>query len=117
MEREPMNERTLELGAILADCLRACQQCAMACLREEEARNLAECVRLDWDCAEACALALAFLNRQSVNLEEACDFCSAICEECAEECSRHAHMEHCRLCADVCRRCAEACADVATVTG
>src|SRR4051812_41016241 len=85
MEREAMNERTLELGAILADCLRACQQCAMACLREEEARNLAECVRLDWDCAEACALALAFLNRQSVNLEEACDFCSAICEECAEE--------------------------------
>lgn len=117
MDREPMNARAMELGAILADCLRACQQCAVACLKEQNASRMAECVRLDWDCAEACALALGFLNRGSENLEEACDFCSAICEECAEECSQHADMEHCRLCADACRRCAEACADVAALTG
>jgi hypothetical protein len=117
MERDTSNERTLELGAILADCMRACRQCASACLEEEDARHLAECIRLDWDCADACSLALAFLNRQSDSLELACDFCSAMCEACAEECARHSHMDHCRICADACRRCAEACADVAAYTG
>lgn len=117
MHKEPMNERAIELWAILGDCLRACQQCAVACLGEKDAHLMEECVRLDLDCAEACGLALSFLNRQSPNLEEACDFCSAICEECAEECAKHQHMEHCRLCADACRRCAEACADIATVAG
>ena len=115
MERESMSGRALELGAILAECMRACRQCAAACLREGHAAHLAECIRLDWDCAEACALALAYLDRQSGNLDAACDFCAALCEACSRECDKHADMEHCRICADACRRCAEACLGIAAV--
>jgi hypothetical protein len=28
---------------------------------------------------------------------------------CAEECEKHAHMDHCRKCAEACRHCAEVC--------
>jgi len=35
-------------------CAVTCQQCASACLREENVAMMARCIELDRECAEAC---------------------------------------------------------------
>jgi hypothetical protein len=98
-----------DLGTVLAECLKSCRHCAIACLGEKHPQHMAECIRLDLDCAEACSLALGFLHRQSGRVSQALEFCAEICKACGEECAKHASMDHCRACAEVCNRCAEAC--------
>jgi hypothetical protein len=98
-----------ELIRLLADCLSECNHCATSCLEEENVEELTNCIKLDLDCAQICGTAIAFLSRNSAHAEHILQECAEICDQCADECEKHSHMEHCKACAEICRRCAEAC--------
>lgn len=98
-----------DLAASLNECARVCNHCAVACLSEKEVKMMAQCIRLDIDCATICRTAAEFVERGSEHADALLSVCAVICNSCADECEKHAHMEHCRICADTCRQCAEAC--------
>lgn len=98
-----------------ASCLEACNRCAdycdmcsVACLKEDNVKMMGACIRLDMDCAAICRLTAGYLARDSKNIEQICRLCAEICDQCAEECSKH-DTEHCQKCAEACKRCAEEC--------
>lgn len=98
-----------DLRELLSQCIVTCNQCAVACLREEHVRMLRHCIQLDLDCAQICETTLGFVGRDSSQVYRLYAVCAAICTACAEECEKHEKMDHCARCAQQCRECAEAC--------
>jgi hypothetical protein len=96
------------------DCAQRCEQCASACLGEQDVGMMAECIRLDRDCAEICWTAAAYMRRGSDFLNDLCRVCAEVCDACAAECARH-KLEHCRRCAQACQDCAAECRAIAGV--
>lgn len=92
----------------LLDCASACENCATACLDEEEVQPMINCIKLDRDCADICFQAAKLLQRDSVIGQQFLPICEEICRLCGEECGKHQH-DHCQVCATACRSCAEAC--------
>lgn len=92
----------------LLDCALACENCATACLGEEDVKMMAACIKLDRDCADLCLQAARLLQRQSDIALQYLLLCEEICRQCAEECGKHQHG-HCQQCAQACRTCADAC--------
>jgi len=92
----------------LNECVAACNNCASACLGEEDVKMMARCIQTNIVCAEICSTTAKVLAFDSSVSEEMVDLCRKICSECAAECEKH-DMEHCRHCAGVCRKCEEAC--------
>jgi hypothetical protein len=93
------------------DCAQTCTACANACLAEANVQDLVRCIRLNLHCADLCDTTGRLISRQE-NPELARAIlraCALACRLCAEECERHASMEHCRVCAEACRRCDDAC--------
>jgi len=93
------------------DCAQTCTACANACLGEPQVQDLVRCIRLNTHCADLCDTTGRLISRQE-NPELAraiLQACVLVCRLCAEECERHAHMEHCRVCAMACRDCEQAC--------
>ncbi len=101
-------EKYRELITTLADCIRACEYCATACLNEDDVQKLTDCIRLDRDCADLCNLSLKFLSRESSQVYAAVELCKKTCSQCAMECENHEH-DHCVKCAEACRKCEEQC--------
>ena len=99
-----------QLIETLLACALECENCATACLGEEDVKTMARCIALDRDCADICTLAARLLKRDSEVAHEFLAICEKICKMCGDECAKHAsHKEHCRRCADACKKCAEAC--------
>lgn len=96
------------LVASIAQCIHACEQCAVACLAEKDVTHMRNCIATDRDCADICSLTLNFLSRESRYWTHLLQLCVQVCQDCETECSKHA-MDHCQRCADACRRCAEVC--------
>jgi len=92
----------------LQNCVKMCNECFDACLKEDHVVMMAECIRLDRECAEVCGLLEQFISRNSQFSAELAVLCAKVCEACANECKHHDH-EHCKRCAEVCLACAEAC--------
>lgn len=99
-----------------ATCIEACQQCAVAChhcaascLDEPDASAMARCIALDMDCAALCELAAGAMGRGSEWAEQICALCAEVCDDCADECTKHTAMQHCQECAQACSRCADEC--------
>lgn len=92
----------------LLDCVLACENCATACLNEENVKDMAACIKLDRDCADICAQAARLLKRDSAIAHQYLVLCEEICRLCGDECAKHHHM-HCQQCAAACHECAEAC--------
>jgi hypothetical protein len=92
----------------LLDCVLACENCATACLGEEDVKHMADCIKLDRDCADICAQAARLLKRNSVIAHQYLVLCEEICRFCGDECAKHQH-DHCQQCAAACHECAEAC--------
>lgn len=92
----------------LLDCMLACENCATACLQEDDVKNMVGCISLDRDCADICAQAARLLQRNSPIAHQYLVLCEEICRMCSDECGKHEH-DHCRKCAEACRICAEAC--------
>lgn len=93
----------------LHECSRACYHCSVSCLREKDVKMMTECIRLDMDCAQICDVTAAFICRESRHAHHLLKECAEICHKCAEECGKHAHLEHCKECAEACRNCAALC--------
>lgn len=98
------------------ECAEACTACADACLGEDMLAELAKCIRTNMDCADICQTtgrALARHTGYDANVTRAfLEACIAACKACAEECERHAAMEHCSICADACRTCERSCQEL-----
>jgi hypothetical protein len=92
----------------LLNCVAASENCATACLSEDDVQMMTDCIRLDRDCADICALAARLLQRDSVIAHQYLVLCEEISRLCAAECGKHNH-DHCRQCAQACLVCAEAC--------
>lgn len=92
----------------LKECANHCDHCYNAC-KNEHSENLEQCMLYDQDCADICILTINYLQRNSDNSNLILKACSIICEKCAKECYKHAHMEHCKKCAEICFEVAEMC--------
>ncbi|GAB2796689.1 hypothetical protein HNQ93_004378 [Hymenobacter luteus] len=103
-----MNTQHQSLLDALNACVAACENCASACLQEDDVKMMAPCIALDRDCADICALTARLLSRGSEHAWHLLRECAEICRLCGEECAKHAHA-HCQACAAACRRCEEAC--------
>lgn len=92
----------------LLDCALACENCASACLQEDDVKAMAACIKLDRDCADICIMGARLLKRGSDVAHQFLVLCEEICRMCGEECNRHEHW-HCKDCAAACIACADAC--------
>jgi hypothetical protein len=103
------------------DCAQACTACADACLAEDMVKDLRQCIRLDLDCADVCFATGTIASRRSgsnaLGVRHMLEACADACRRCAEECAKHARMQHCLVCADSCRRCEQLCREAATSVG
>lgn len=100
------------LIAMLQKCAQTCDECAAACLKEEEVAKLTECICHNILCATICRAMATALNYGFFK-EKLAGLCSEICIECAGVCNLHNHHEHCRECAAICMECAKACKQAA----
>ena len=103
------HQQNKKLIDALNDCATECNHCTTACLDEQDVKMLSKCIKLDIDCAAICSLTASLLARGSEHGNHLLKECAEICNACAEECEKHAHMEHCKQCAAACRACEEAC--------
>ncbi len=92
----------------LTQCITHCNNCAQACLGEEDVKMMSNCIRTDIACAEVCSTALKLVTFKSQFTESYLKVCAEICNACADECSKHKH-QHCQDCAEACRKCARLC--------
>ncbi|MGI4750702.1 MAG: four-helix bundle copper-binding protein [Janthinobacterium lividum] len=102
------NQKYQDLIQKLLNCTLACENCATACLDEEDVKMMVACIKLDRDCADICSLAARLLQRDSDIALQFLLLCEEICRKCAAECTQHEH-EHCQKCAEACNTCADAC--------
>ena len=101
----------------LAECARTCNQCADACMAEDDPAAMVQCIRLDLDCADICTATGRVLGRQTgydpAITRAQLESCVLACRACGDECQSHAaSMEHCRVCAESCRRCEAVCREL-----
>lgn len=97
-----------ELINAITQCIAHCNNCANACLGEENVKMMADCIRTDIACADVCSTALKLVTSHSQFTSSYLKMCAEVCNACADECSKHDH-QHCQECAEACRKCAEAC--------
>ncbi|ALD20719.1 four-helix bundle copper-binding protein [Hymenobacter sp. DG25A] len=93
-------------------CISACENCATACLHEEDVQMMTGCILLDRDCADVCSLTARLVARDSEHAKHMMKECIEICQKCAAECGKH-DMDHCKECAEACRACAHVCGQYA----
>ncbi|HET8885655.1 MAG TPA: four-helix bundle copper-binding protein [Salinimicrobium sp.] len=102
-----------DLIKTLYDCVAHCNNCADACLDEENVKMMIGCIRLDRICAATCtATAEALSVKTKADITGMLKACADICEKCSNECAKH-EAQHCKDCAEACKRCAEACRNFA----
>src|SRR4051812_41401259 len=89
-------------------CAGLCNHCAASCLKEEDVKMMAACIQLDMECAAICYATAQLMSLNSDKVKEVARLYAAICDACADECSKHMN-EHCRECADACTKCADQC--------
>ena len=103
----------------MADCIdnclaaaQACEWCATACVREDDA-DMERCIELCRDVADLTTLHARLMARDSDYSSDLAETCADLCEACADECEQH-DTEHCQTCAEVVRECADSCRDMAS---
>ncbi|MDK8643772.1 MULTISPECIES: four-helix bundle copper-binding protein [Bacillati] len=94
-------------------CMKVCNHCYDACLKEGDSHHMADCIRLDRECADMCAFAAGAMSRNSQFAHQICQLCAEICEACGNECKKHDHA-HCKECAEACFKCADVCRKMAS---
>ena len=107
----PTAELRTALDALL-HCASTCSLCADACLNEEHVAHMTTCIALDEQCATSCFSTAQLLSRPTTAADTwsgALRACAELCRRCADECARHADMQHCVICDEACRACADAC--------
>jgi hypothetical protein len=121
LEKANLSKPLIEVDA-LAECIRACFDCAQACtadadadLAEPQVQTMIRCIRLCLDCADVCLATGKIMSRQTAfdppTARAALQSCVLTCKVCGDECEQHARhgYVHCRTCMEACRRCEQAC--------
>jgi hypothetical protein len=106
----------------LVEGIRACFDCAQACiadadadLGEQQVQEMVRCIRLCLDCADVCLATGGILSRQTAfdaaTARATLKACVQTCKVCGDECHQHAQhgIVHCQTCMEACRRCEQAC--------
>jgi hypothetical protein len=89
-------------------CAAVCNHCASESAKENQDGMMADCIQLDMECAAICYATAQLMSLGSKHIKEISKICAAICDACAEECSKHEN-EHCLECAKACSECADEC--------
>lgn len=95
------------------DCIKVCQECALACemcleaMIGEDSSN--DCPLCCYECLQACQQCVSAMARNSQYAKDYCRLCANICDWCAIECGQHQDMEVCQKCALSCYECAKEC--------
>jgi hypothetical protein len=99
------------------DCLKACKTAAEVCnetfhysfghLKDGHEVH-ARVAELTIDCQDICALAAAWLGRESALMPLACAACAEACKLCAEECKKHDDKQL-KECLEACLACERSC--------
>lgn len=97
-----------ELVQILLDCAKHCNYCADASLNSGYVEMMIDCIRTSQVCTEICSTTAKILSLSYDNTDDLVEYCKAICEACARECSKHSNP-HCVACSSACQKSAEAC--------
>lgn len=100
---------------VINDCINACDNCYIACLREENPAMMADCIITDRECADVCRLTAQFVATDSRFADKLLQLCRDICITCEEICRKHP-ADHCQRCADACHQCHLACEEYARLT-
>lgn len=99
------------LTASALDCVGTAEECLTHCLEslskgDDSLKHCAVTVR---DTITACEALAGFAAAKSAHLAAYIPVCKKICEDCLEECKKHAgHHEVCKRCADACQACINA---------
>jgi Cys-rich four helix bundle protein (predicted Tat secretion target) len=97
------------------DCVKTGNICLAHCERELATGNtsLADCQKNVMNVVAVCeslSKVAAFNNADVGHLKAFVKACSAICEDCAKACEKHAsHHAECKACYDSCKACSAAC--------
>jgi hypothetical protein len=121
LEQANLSKPTVDESALL-ECIRACFDCAQACiadadadLAEPQVQAMVRCIRLCLDCADVCLATGKLLSRQTAfdpaTARAALQACALTCKVSGDECEEHARhgFAHCQTCMEACRRCEQAC--------
>lgn len=84
-------------------CMTACAVCLDFCLGKPE---MEDCAKLCRDCLVVGGACTTLLASGSEHAKALCNVCANLCQDCADECSKHDN-DHCRQCAKACRTCIE----------
>ena len=103
-----LNQLETEYLRACNDCAAACLQYATLCLNEDDPKPMVNCILFDMECADMCRHTALAIARGDAHLHAISLLCAEICEKCAVECGKH-EMSHCQHCAETCKRCAVAC--------
>ncbi len=90
------------------ECASNCDDCIKNCLDVKDSQKLSTCIELCLYASELCRLAAKFMAMGDLYVDQICNLCAEICEQCGNECAKHPH-DHSQRCAAVCKECAEAC--------
>lgn len=105
------NQMETEYLRACNDCAAACLQCVTLCLKEDDPKPMVSCILLDMECADMCSHTGQAITSGDSHLHAISLLCAEICEKCAAECGKH-DMDHCQHCAETCKRCAVACRSI-----
>lgn len=94
-------------------CALICEKCAAKSINTDAHGQFSKGIRLSLDCAEICMLLARSIKRESILLSPVLSLCEWICQQCADECSKHSE-DHFQQCAAACLLCSEACRLVKT---
>lgn len=109
------NKNTGLIDAAL-DCLKSGQACNDHCIELVKAgdTSIADCMASVSEMLATCTALSQMASYQSKHLAAFAKVCISVCEDCENECKKHAdkHAE-CKACADSCSDCIDACKKVA----
>ena len=93
-------------------CAVSCNHWAYQCLHSPEVTQRIRCIQLNHECAIICFAAANMLSSGNKWIGALYQECAEICDACADECEKNAHLDHCKKCAETCRKCAEECRNI-----
>ncbi len=108
-EKEVGSQEIEELLSELSQCIEACAQTMMYCLKTGGELAKHELIIDLLDCSEICRLAEGFFLRESEYGADILDICADICSDAGENCERYPNDKILKSCGIICRNCADAC--------
>lgn len=99
------------LAGVAGDTANIGKKCLTHCIDQLSSGNksMTDCAHSVRDMITACTALSGFAAANSKHLAGYLPVCKKICEECREECLKHAkHHAICKECADACDRCLDA---------